>query len=103
MKTVPVVVREISDDRLLEVTLVDNIQREDLNPIETGQACSKMSTQLKLSAEALGQRTGKDRTTVTNFIRMLHLQPEQLELVSEGRLTAGHGRALLIITYPASQ
>jgi ParB family chromosome partitioning protein len=103
MKTVPVVVREISDDRLLEVTLIENIQREDLNPIETGQAFSKMSTLLNLSAEAIGQRTGKDRTTVTNFIRILQLQPEVLELVSEGRLTAGHGRALLIITDPASQ
>jgi len=92
---VPVVVREIPDDRLLEITLVENIQREDLNPIETANAFSRLSTELSLSAEEIGQRTGKDRTTIANSLRLLQLPPDLQQLVSERRLSAGHARCLL--------
>ena len=95
VEQVPVVVREIPDDRLLEITLIENIQREDLNAIETAAAFARMSTELNLSAEQIGLRTGKDRSTVVNLIRLLQLPQDLQQLVSDGKLTAGHGRCLL--------
>ena len=74
---VPIVIREIADERLLEITLIENIQREDLTPIETAAAFNRMSTELSLTAEQIGLRTGKDRSTVVNFIRLLNL-PEAI-------------------------
>lgn len=93
--TVPVVVREIPENRLLEITLIENIQREDLNPMETASAFSRMSAELNLNAEQIGLRTGKDRTTVINLMRLLQLPKEIQQLISDGKLTAGHGRCLL--------
>src|SRR6476646_2566243 len=75
MTAVPVVVQEIADEKLLEVALIENIQREDLNPIELAEAFERMVTELSLSHEEIGRRTGKDRVTVTNTIRLLQLQP----------------------------
>jgi ParB family chromosome partitioning protein len=92
---VPVVVREIPDNRLLEITLIENIQREDLNPMETAGAFARMSAELNLNAEAIGLRTGKDRTTVINLMRLLHLPQDIQQSISDGKLTAGHGRCLL--------
>ena len=89
------VVRDIPDDRLLEITLIENIQREDLNPIETATALARMSTELNLGPEEIGRRTGKDRTTIINFIRLLQLPPDLQQLVAERRLSAGHARCLL--------
>ena len=93
--TVPVVVRDIPEDRLLEITLIENIQREDLNPMETASAFARMSAELNLNAEQIGLRTGKDRTTVINLMRLLQLPQDIQQLISEGKLTAGHGRCLL--------
>jgi ParB family chromosome partitioning protein len=95
--TVPIVVREIPEDRLLEVTLIENIQREDLNPVETAQAFASMLSQLNLSPEEVGQRTGKDRSTIINFVRLLQLPKDILELLAERKLSAGHARALLAL------
>lgn len=92
---VPVVVRHIPDDRLLEITLVENIQREDLNAIETAIAFDRMMKELNLNAEEIGQRTGKDRTTIVNSVRLLQLPPDIQQLVAERRLSAGHARCLL--------
>jgi ParB family chromosome partitioning protein len=92
---VPVVVQDIPDDRLLEITLIENIQREDLNPIETAIAFDRMSKELVLSPDEIGQRTGKDRSTVSNFLRLLQLPPDLQQLVAEKRLSAGHARCLL--------
>jgi ParB family chromosome partitioning protein len=92
---VPVVLEEIADDKLLEIALIENIQREDLNPIELAEAFEKMVTDLNLSHEEIGRRTGKDRVTVTNTIRLLQLQPEVQQIVSSGKLSAGHARALI--------
>ena len=95
LNQVPAVVQEIPDDRLLEITLIENIQREDLNPIETANAFNGLSTELNLSAEEIGRRTGKDRTTVVNALRLLNLPADLQQLVSERRLSAGHARCLL--------
>ena len=92
---VPVVVREIPEDRLLEITLIENIQREDLNPMETASAFARLSAETNLNAEQIGMRTGKDRSTVINLMRLLQLPPDIQQLISEGKLTAGHGRCLL--------
>ena len=95
LQEVPVVIREIGDERLLEITLIENIQREDLNPIETAVAFDRMIRELVLSPEQVGQRTGKDRTTIVNLIRLLQLPDDLQQLVAERRLSAGHARCLL--------
>jgi ParB family transcriptional regulator, chromosome partitioning protein len=92
---VPVVVRQIPDERLLEITLVENIQREDLNAIETAIAFERMMKELALNAEEIGQRTGKDRTTIVNSVRLLQLPSDIQQLIAERRLSAGHARCLL--------
>ncbi|HLI86667.1 MAG TPA: ParB/RepB/Spo0J family partition protein [Bryobacteraceae bacterium] len=100
---VPVVIRHIPDDRLLEITLVENIQREDLNPIETAIAFDRMMKELNLNAEEIGERTGKDRTTIVNSVRLLQLPSDIQQLVAERRLSAGHARCLLSLPAPDLQ
>ncbi len=92
---VPAVVQDISDERLLEITLIENVQREDLNPIELALAFDRMARELILSHDEIGERTGKDRSTIANSIRLLHLPPDLQQLVAERRLSAGHARCLL--------
>ena len=94
---VPVVVQDIPDERLLEITLIENIQREDLNPIETAVAFDRMGRELSLTAEEIGQRTGKDRSTIVNSMRLLHLPADLQQLVAERRISAGHARCLLTL------
>lgn len=95
---VPAVVQEISDDHLLEITLIENIQREDLNPIELAVALDRMARELNISQDEIGRRTGKDRSTISNSIRLLQLPPDLQQLVAERRLSAGHARSLLALT-----
>jgi ParB family chromosome partitioning protein len=97
LRKVPVVVRDIPDDRLLEITLIENIQREDLNPIETAVAFDRLGQELNLSAEQIGQRTGKDRSTILNFTRLLQLPADIQQLVGEKRLSQSHARCLLAL------
>ena len=92
---VPVVIQDLADERLLEVTLIENIQREDLNPIEVATAFDRLVREMKLSHEEIGRRTGKDRTTVTNMLRLLKLPPDIQILVAEHRLSMGHARSIL--------
>jgi ParB family chromosome partitioning protein len=95
LTNVPVIVREADDQKVLELAIVENIQREDLNPIELAIAFERMASELGLSHEEIGQKTGKDRATVTNSIRLLQLPPSVRDLVSTRQLTSGHARALL--------
>jgi ParB family chromosome partitioning protein len=92
---VPVHIQQMPDDRMLEVALVENIQREDLNSIEEAEAFHRLSEDLGLSHEEIGQRTGKDRATVSNSIRLLQLPGEVQAMVAAHKLSSGHGRALL--------
>lgn len=92
---VPVVVQNISDEQLLEVTLIENIQREDLTAIEVARAFDRLVKELNLSHEEIASRTGKDRTTITNTLRLLRLPGDIQQLLSEHRLSMGHARALL--------
>jgi ParB family transcriptional regulator, chromosome partitioning protein len=94
---VPAVVREVSDEQALELTLVENIQREDLNPIEEARAFERLMDEFHLTQDEVATRTGKDRATVANSVRLLTLEEPLLNWIEEGKLTAGHGRALLAI------
>jgi ParB family transcriptional regulator, chromosome partitioning protein len=95
---VSVIVRQASDELALEMTLVENIQREDLNAIEAARAFELLMAEAQLTQEAVAARTGKDRATVANAIRLLKLEPKIQDWIEEGKLTAGHGRALLAVT-----
>jgi len=95
LKEVPVVIQEIADPLLLEIALVENIQREDLNAIETARAYERLGRDLGLSQEEIGRRTGKDRTSITNALRLLRLPAEVQLLLAEHRLSMGHARAIL--------
>lgn len=100
---VPVVIQEFAADRLLEIALIENIQRQDLNPIEVAQALDRLARDYKLSHEEIGIRTGKDRTTVTNLLRLLKLSTEIQLLVAEHRISMGHARAILALPTPELQ
>lgn len=96
LETVPVVVRQVVDDReMLELALVENLQRSDLNPLEEAEAYLSLQEKFGLSQEDIASRVGKARTTVTNALRLLRLPDEVQELLREGRLTAGQARPLL--------
>jgi ParB family chromosome partitioning protein len=94
---VPVAVREVPDDRLLELAIVENVQREELTPIEEAAAYQKLQDDLGLTQEQVAQKVGRDRATVANTMRLLRLPRELRDLVGDGRLSAGHGRALLAL------
>jgi ParB family chromosome partitioning protein len=100
---VPAVVQDYADERVLEIALVENIQREDLNPIETAQALERLVREMHLSHEEIANRTGKDRTTITNMIRLLRLPADVQLLVAERRLSMGHARAILGLPTPELQ
>lgn len=103
IQQVPIVVREIPDERLLEISLIENIQREDLNPMETAHAFHRLTEELHLSPEQIGESTGKDRSTIVNFLRLLQLPEDLQQLVAERRLSAGHARCLLPLPTVALQ
>lgn len=94
---VPVVYAEISDEHLLEIALIENVQREDLNPLEIAEAYQRLILELGLTHEQIAERTGKERSTITNHLRLLRLPPEVQQLVADRRLTMGHARALVAI------
>jgi len=95
LEEVPVVIQDVADRSMLELALIENIQREDLNPIETAHAFERLGRDLGLSQEEIGRRTGKDRTSIANIVRLLKLPKEVQLLVSERRLSMGHARAIL--------
>ena len=97
---VPAVLREVGDEQALELTLVENIQREDLNPIEQARAFQRLIDQFHLTQDEVATRTGKERATVANSVRLLALDETFLEWIEEGKITAGHGRALLAVDDP---
>ena len=92
---VPVVVRHATDAEAYELALIENIQRQDLNPVEEAEAFKRLIEEHAYTQEALARRVGKDRTTVTNALRLLKLRPELRERLLNGAMSAGHARALL--------
>lgn len=95
LKEVPIFVRELGDEAAFEAALVENLQREDLNPIETARAFQRLIEEFGHSQEDVAQRVGKDRSTIANALRILKLPPTVLESIEVGELSEGHGRALL--------
>jgi ParB family chromosome partitioning protein len=100
---VPVVVREIPDDRLLAAALIENIQREDLNPIEEAVAYRRLGDEFGLTQEQIAEAVGKDRSSVANYIRLLRLPPAVRDQIASGALSMGHARALLGLADEAAQ
>jgi ParB family transcriptional regulator, chromosome partitioning protein len=100
LSRVPAVVRDVRDEIALEMTLVENLQREDLNPVEQARAFQRLTDEFHLTQEQAAERTGKDRATIANSVRLLRLEEPILDLLEEGRISAGHGRALLAIIEP---
>src|SRR5881394_1701936 len=97
LNRVSAIVRQVPDELALEMTLVENIQREDLNAMEAARAFERLMDEFHLTQEAVAERTGKDRATVANAIRLLKLEQKVQEWIEEGKLSAGHGRALLAV------
>jgi ParB family chromosome partitioning protein len=100
---IPAIVREVPDHQALEMTVVENLQREDLNPVEQARAFETLITRFGLTQEEAATRTGKDRATIANAIRILKLEDQILALLEDGRLSAGHGRALLAFENQAAR
>jgi ParB family transcriptional regulator, chromosome partitioning protein len=96
LRKVPITLREVSDEKLLEVALIENIQRQELNPIEEANAYRKLIDTIGLTQEQVSERVGRERTLVATTLRLLKLPDDVQRLIEEGKLSAGHGRALLL-------
>ena len=97
--TIPAILRQVSDEQAMEITIVENLQRADLNPMEQARAFERLSREFHMTQEQMAQRTGKDRTTVANFLRLLKLPRGVQARVESGELTFGHARALLAMEH----
>ena len=95
LKTIPAYIRLVNDQELLEMALVENIQREDLDPIEVALTYQRLLEEIGLTQDSLSQRVGKERSTITNSLRLLRLSPDVQQAVREGIISAGHGRAII--------
>jgi ParB family chromosome partitioning protein len=100
--TIPAMVRQVSDEQALEMTIVENLQRADLNPMEQARAYQRLSHEFKMTQEQMATRTGKERASVSNFLRLLRLPEGVQQRVEAGDLTFGHARALLSLDSPES-
>lgn len=99
-QTIPAILRQVSDEQAMEITIVENLQRADLNPMEQARAYDRLAKEFKLTQEQMAQRTGKDRASVTNFLRLLRLPADVQAKVEAGALSFGHARALLALENP---
>ena len=98
--TVPAIVRQVSNEQAMEITIIENLQREDLNPVEQARAYERLARDFGLTQEQMAQRTGKDRSSVANFLRLLKLPEDVLKLVEAAKLTFGHAKALMALDSP---
>jgi ParB family chromosome partitioning protein len=98
--TVPAIIRQVSNEQAMEMTIVENLQREDLNPMEQAHAYERLGREFSLTQEQMAQRTGKDRSSVSNFLRLLKLPTEVQSLIEEEKLTFGHAKALMGLDSP---
>lgn len=95
LTTIPAVVKKLTDRKMMEIALIENLQRENLNPIEEALAYQKLMKETDVTQEELSKRLGKSRPHLANFLRLLQLPPEVQEYISDGKLSMGHGRAIL--------
>jgi ParB family transcriptional regulator, chromosome partitioning protein len=103
LSKIPALVRNIQDDKVLEIALIENIQREDLNPIEEARAYRKLTDTLGLTQETIAEKVGRDRSYVTNYLRLLKLPEDIQSLLQSGRISTGHARTLLGVDQPDLQ
>ncbi|HEX6466801.1 MAG TPA: ParB/RepB/Spo0J family partition protein [Terriglobales bacterium] len=99
--TIPAVVRQVSNQQSLEMTIIENLQREDLNPMEQARAYERLAREFGLTQEQMAIKTGKERATVANFLRLLKLPAEVQAMLEKGELSGGHAKALLMLDSPA--
>lgn len=97
LKTVPAIIKEYSEEQLSEVAIIENLQREDLNPIESAKAIQDLINRFQLTQEEVADKIGKSRSAVTNTLRLLTLPEEIIKLINDGKLSAGHARTLLAV------
>lgn len=103
LKTIPALIQEVSSDEVLEIALIENLQREDLNPLEEAEAYQRLMQEHGLTQEEISRRVGKDRASIANTLRLLNLPPQLKEDLLAGRITMGHARALLALGGEARQ
>ncbi|MBE5736674.1 MAG: ParB/RepB/Spo0J family partition protein [Clostridiales bacterium] len=102
-KSIPAIVKDFTESQVKEIALLENIQRQDLNPIETARAMKELMDSYNWTQEALADRLGKSRPGVANTLRLLSLCPEVIDLIEKGKLSAGHARSLVVVTNPEVQ
>jgi ParB family transcriptional regulator, chromosome partitioning protein len=98
-QTIPAILRQVSDEQAMEITIVENLQRADLNPMEQARAFERLSREFHMTQEQMAQRTGKDRASVANFLRLLKLPSRVQARVEAGELSFGHARAILALEH----
>jgi ParB family chromosome partitioning protein len=103
LDSIPAIVKAIDDKEALEIALIENLLREDLNPLDVAMAYKALQDEFKLSHEEIGQKLGVDRSTVTNTLRLLRLPPQVQAMIRDGRLSGGHARSLLALESPDEQ
>ena len=103
LKTIPAIIKDFDDKQVKEIALLENIQRQDLNPIETARALKELLDSYNWTQEALADRLGKSRPNIANTLRLLNLCPEVIDLIEKGKLSAGHARSLVVVTNPEVQ
>jgi ParB family transcriptional regulator, chromosome partitioning protein len=103
LKTVPAIIKDYNEKEIKEVSIIENLQREDLNPIEAARAIKELMDDYGWTQEVVASRLGKSRPNIANTIRLLQLEPEVISLIEEGKLTAGHARSLVVVTNKEAQ
>ena len=103
LKTVPAVIKNYTEKQIKEISIIENLQREDLNPIEAARAIKELMDEYGLTQETVSERIGKSRSNVANTLRMLSLYPEVIDMVEKGKISSGHARCLVVIEDPKEQ
>jgi ParB family chromosome partitioning protein len=103
LKTIPAIIKRYTDEQIAEIALIENLQREDLNPIESALAIKELIEKYKLTQEEVSEKIGKSRSAVTNTLRLLSLRLEIITMIEKGELSAGHGKILVSIDDPELQ
>lgn len=98
LKTIPAIIKDYSEKEIKEVSIIENLQREDLNPIEAARAIKELMDEYGWTQDVVASRIGKSRPAIANTIRLLQLEPEVISLIEEGKLSAGHARSLVVVT-----
>ena len=103
LTSVPVIIKDLNDKEAMELALIENLQRRDLNPVEEAEGYHRLMQEFCLTQEQVAERVGKSRPTVTNALRLLNLPADQLTALSAGKISAGHARALLAFQHPENE